>query len=105
MAADKLFIKWDSCKCYEHIDVVRCFKCLGFNHYQKECTNKRACKYCAEEHLSAECKSIETKCVNCLWHVKNLNIKLDVNHDAFYKNCPVFERKYQQEKRKVESVQ
>lgn len=102
MEANKLFIKWDSCKVFEHISVVRCFKCLGFNHVQKYCTKKLSCKYCAGEHASSDCKtSDQLQCVNCLWHVNNLNVNLNVQHDAFSKECPVLERKLLQEKRKI----
>lgn len=101
MEANKLYIKWDSCKVYEHINIFRCHKCLGFNHHQNECKNKLACKFCAGEHVSSECKSDKRECVNCLWHVKNLNLKLDVNHGPFSKECAVLDRKYQQERSKI----
>lgn len=103
--AEKLFVKWDSCRVFEHIHVRRCHKCLGFNHTQRECTNKISCSFCAGEHISVDCNSEKPKCVNCLWHVNKLKMKLDVNHGAYDKECPVLQRKYLQEKRKIDAIQ
>lgn len=38
MDAEKLFMKWDSCRVFEQISVMRCFKCMGYNYFSKDCT-------------------------------------------------------------------
>lgn len=101
MDAEKLFIKWDSCRVYEQISVTRCFKCLGLTHFSKYCTNEIKCKRCAENHPSSECNSAVLKCVNCLWHNEKLKMQLDITHDAFSRDCEVLQRKHSQEKRKI----
>lgn len=102
MDAEKLFIKWDSCRVFEQISVTRCFKCLGFNHFSKDCTKETKCKKCAENHPSSECNSDVIKCVNCVWHNEKLNLQLDTKHDAFSRDCEVLQRKYSHERRKVQ---
>lgn len=102
MNVEKVYVNWDSCKVFEHLNVVRCYKCLGFNHYSKECTRKRACKFCAEDHESSTCSSQIQKCINCSYYVQNLKMHLEVNHHAFSADCKVLQRKYSEEKRKVD---
>ena len=89
MAREKVYVKWDRCNVYENKYVSRCYKCLGFKHMEKVCTNKLACKLCAGEHESTKCSAVQRKCINCDWHVQNLNLQLNVNHDALSKECPV----------------
>lgn len=102
MKSGKVSVNWDRCKVVEHVNVVRCFKCLGYNHFSKDCTNNVACKICAGEHASKDCISECEKCVNCIWHVEHLKMKLETNHSAFSTSCPVYRRKVEQEKRKIE---
>lgn len=102
VSCEKISVNWDKCKVFPHVSVPRCFKCLGFSHRQNECTKKLACSRCAGEHESKACKSDTVCCVNCDWHVKNLNMNLNVEHHAFSKDCKVLQRKYEQEKRKID---
>lgn len=39
-----LNIGWAKCAVYEHLNIRRCFKCYGFNHIAKECSNKKHAK-------------------------------------------------------------
>lgn len=98
---ERLSIGWDRCRVFEHVYVNRCYKCLGFNHTANTCSNKKACSKCAEEHEMKDCNSDQTKCVNCLWAVKNLNIRLEVNHNAFSNECVVLQRKIERERKKI----
>lgn len=102
MDTGKLFIKWDSCRVFEQISVTRCFKCLGFNHFSKDCTKEIKCKKCAGNHPSSECNSSVLKCVNCVWHNETLNMQLNTTHDAFSRDCEVLQRKHSHEKRKLQ---
>ena len=46
--------------------VMRCFKCLRFDHPSKWCKENITCHYCAGNHLASECTSTDQlKCVNC----------------------------------------
>lgn len=102
----KLYVNWDSCKIYDYVGLVRCFKCLGFNHFSKDCNRQTTCKFCAGNHESSACprssSSQEYKCVNCSFHVEQLKMQLDVNHHAFSSECKVLQRKFMEERRKVD---
>lgn len=101
LSRDKLAIGWDQCRVFEHVHVHRCFKCLGFNHSAKDCTSNKKCKFCSESHDEKECKAEEEKCVNCTWAVKNLKLNLNVNHNAFSRDCAVYQNKIEYERKKI----
>lgn len=108
MDVGKLYVNWDSCKIFEHVNLIRCFKCLGFNHFSKDCSRQTTCKFCASNHESSACSrsssSQDYKCVNCSYHVEHLKMQLDVNHHAFSSDCKVLQRKFMEERKKVEIV-
>jgi hypothetical protein len=62
----KINIGWDRCRVYEHIHVMRCFKCAGFNHKAADCRNELACAKCAGSHGLTQCDSTQEKCINCM---------------------------------------
>lgn len=96
----KLLIGWDECKVVEHYNVLRCFNCLGFHHTAKECKNKKACKWCAEEHEPENCKSKILKCINCMNAREKFNLDIDDTHDAFNQECHVRMQMIKREKKK-----
>lgn len=101
LTKEKLSIGWDQCRVFEHVHVHRCYKCLGFNHSAKDCTSGVKCKYCSENHDEKDCKAEEEKCVNCVWAVKNLKLNLNVNHNAYSRDCAVFQNKIEFERKKI----
>lgn len=102
LAAGRLFIHLQSCRVFEDIQVMRCFKCSRFYHKGKDCQHKLACQKCGEEHELSSCKSNVVKCVNCEHAVKTYNVKYDVNHLASDKNCNVYLKKLHMLRRKIE---
>ncbi len=40
-----LNLVWEKCPVYEFVNVVRCFKCLGFNHFSEDVKKKFYAKY------------------------------------------------------------
>lgn len=96
--SEKLSIGWDRCRVFDHVYILRCYRCLGFNHISKVCTRKQLCIKCGGEHEKKDCKSNETKCANCVNAAKSLNITLDINHEAYSMDCSVFKRRVQHEK-------
>lgn len=102
MNVDKVFINWDSCKVFEYVSLVRCFKCLGFNHFSKECTRDLACKFCGGKHDSKACNVQNYKCINCMYYVNELKMQLDINHHAFSNECKVLQRKYEEQRKKID---
>lgn len=101
IANEKINIGWDRCKVFKHIYISRCYKCLGFSHSASDCNKQQACINCGGEHLIKDCTKIEPNCVNCSWAVKNLNMKLDVNHRSLSNICPVLLKKKEREQNKI----
>lgn len=81
-------IIWSNCKIYDALEIKRCFKCCGFSHIAKDCKHKSiVCSKCSGPHKFAECTSSYYKCINCSDLEKRERKKVDVNHNAFDKNC------------------
>lgn len=98
----KVNLGWKRCKVYDFVSVLRCFKCWGYNHMAKYCKKEEVCEHCAGNHRGKECKSDFIKCVNCSERIKrynNNNIKDD--HEATDKECPTYQWKTEEEKRKT----
>ena len=73
----------------EHINLAMCFKCSGFDHVAKYCTQQECCYKCSGEHSSVNCTEKDLKCINCI------KMKFEnVNHSARdTNNCPVYKRR------------
>lgn len=97
--AGRLNVGWDSCVIREAFDLVRCFKCNGFNHMASSCTATRSCSKCSGDHFLSDCISDVAQCVNCLSANKSLKVNLNPNHAASSVDCPVYKRKIEMEKR------
>jgi hypothetical protein len=52
LSVSRIFIGWDSCRVYQHIDILRCFKCNQFGHMAIKCERAVCCADCAENHES-----------------------------------------------------
>lgn len=91
---EKICLGWKQCKVVEHINILRCFKCCGYNHYANDCKREIHCGKCGGAHDSNSCQSKFLKCINCANKKKNSkdvnNIILNDNHNAFDKTCPIY---------------
>ncbi|XP_067614709.1 uncharacterized protein PF3D7_1120000-like [Eurosta solidaginis] len=96
----RIKVEWDSCRVFEHINVPRCFKCLGFQHKASDCTFKQACSKCGEQHDVKECNSNIIRCVNCFDLVRRKVIDVEVDHYAYSTKCPAYIRYLQSKKAK-----
>lgn len=101
MKVGKINIKWDRCRIVEAVQLIRCFNCSGFNHIADNCNRKKACPKCAEEHLITDCKSEDEKCANCISVNQNLKLNLDIDHPGWSHQCPVYQRKIEFKKQKI----
>ncbi|VDI72394.1 Hypothetical predicted protein [Mytilus galloprovincialis] len=63
---------------------IQCYKCQGYGHMAGNCSNKRKCRKCGEDHQSNECNTESPKCVNCKG-----------DHPSNYKLCPSREQQKQ----------
>lgn len=100
----KLNIGWDRCRIYDAVNITRCFKCNQFGHKATDCKKETICPKCAGEHELSDCKSedTETKCSNCVYAVNKLKMKIDIHHPAWSAECPVYKRRIEQERSKID---
>lgn len=89
---ERINIGWSRGKIYDFVNVIRCYKCLRFNHFAKDCKNNSTCYKCGSEHDSATCNATEKKCINCIEAVKKYNINIENKHEAYDINCPCYKR-------------
>lgn len=104
LTAGKIFIGWNSCKIYEHIEVMRCFKCNQFGHLARECKEEEfVCPLCADKHSMNLCRVKEDgyKCANCIRANTELKLDVDYKHCAFSLKCPVLSKQIEKRKRHI----
>lgn len=104
---EKISLGWKQCKVIEHLNVSRCFKCCGYNHYAKECKRELACGKCGDAHSTKTCEKTDLKCTNCAHKnkKKNNNDKVDDKHNAFDKKCPIYIKIAESyKKREIENI-
>lgn len=99
---DKINIGWYSYGFIDHVNVIRCYKCLKFGHMAKECKSKSTvCSRCSEDHKFSECSSEVEKCTNCRHAVERLGLTdLDCEHSAFSRDCESYKRVFNQLQRR-----
>ncbi|XP_023230682.1 uncharacterized protein LOC111630767 [Centruroides sculpturatus] len=88
-----LNIEWTRCPVFDHIAINRCFRCLAFGHYGKECSQKDLiCSHCGESHVYKDChrKQETAKCSNCSKAKMN-----NTEHNTMDKACPLYLKELQ----------
>lgn len=86
-----IFVNYDVCMVYDAIELKICYKCSGFNHYEKTCASKKlVCPKCSGSHNVRDCpEDAVPKCINCV----NARVT-DCNHHVWDKvNCTVYKKK------------
>lgn len=66
MAARHVLVGLDRCGVFNAIDVIRCYRCNGYNHLSSSCRESQSCPRCGEPHRVEDCKSEALKCSNCV---------------------------------------
>lgn len=97
----KLIVDWDRCAVYEHVDLLRCFKCAGFFHKAEHCNKEDKCGNCSGNHRRKDCNEEVFKCVNCKHANETLKMTFDIKHSAYDLNCPVYKRHIERQRNKV----
>lgn len=103
LARKRVIIGFISCPVYEHVNIVRCFKCCEFGHIADKCVEKEiTCPLCSENHDIKQCTSRSHKCINCLRSIKKYNLEnVNVNHTALSIQCPIMKKKFENRLRSV----
>lgn len=93
---------WRLYKVYDYVNIVRCFKCWGFNHFKSKCTNQETCRKCADHHKESDCKSDFDKCINCCnFNKKHKTSDLTIDHKATDICCGIYNRLVHKEKANI----
>lgn len=100
----KLNLAWNRANIKDHIHVRRCTNCWSFNHHKTSCDNPRICIKCGESESSdhqCEPNNVQVKCKNCVEANKKFSANLNINHGVTDRDCPCYQRIYNQIKNKV----
>lgn len=101
----RINVGWERCLIFKSIDLVRCFKCCGYNHLSFRCFHSQTCSKCAGDHRFKDCTVNEVRCVNCKKANERLQLGLDINHSAWSKSCGVYQQKVNLYTSRNQSVQ
>nr|XP_018899438.1 PREDICTED: uncharacterized protein LOC109032013 [Bemisia tabaci] len=79
-----IYVAYNGCRVWDHIDILRCYKCHKLGHVAKRCGEKEdLCSWCGKPgHNRAECKVEGPTCACC--HGQ----KIRSDHDVFDHGCP-----------------
>lgn len=99
---EKVNVGWSKGNVYNHVNLLQCYNCFGFNHAAKNCKAEMSCSKCSLNHNYKDCDSQKVQCTNCIRAQLNLNIVLDTNHEAISKDCPCFQRQMSKLNQKIE---
>ncbi|XP_043474393.1 uncharacterized protein LOC122506343 [Leptopilina heterotoma] len=85
----KVRIGWLNVQVREHLEVVRCLKCLTYGHVTRSCKGPDRTKNCqrcgGEGHMAKNCSVEQPKCLTCT----DLG-KTDIVHISGKSSCPVY---------------
>lgn len=90
---EKIKIEWNSYRIFNYVNVMRCYKCWGFNHIAKNCRNNITCRKCSEQHKEEDCKNSYKRCINCVKITRETNQNdLKTDHEATDVNCACYQK-------------
>ncbi|CAG9764833.1 unnamed protein product [Ceutorhynchus assimilis] len=62
----KINFGWSRAYVFNHVHILQCYNCMGFNHWAKDCSAAKVCSRCSGNHSFKDCESADLKCVNCI---------------------------------------
>lgn len=83
LEAGYLLVGLDLCRVYDAVELVRCFRCNGFNHTSKFCKRNHTCPRCGGAHELVDCTASELSCSNCKAANKIPSNSFDIKHAAW----------------------
>jgi hypothetical protein len=93
LSVSRIHIGWDSCRVFQHLDILRCFKCNQFGHFAIKCEGVVFCADCAENHESKDCNSVVKNFANCEYAKKTFKIDVNSNHPTYSIKFPAYQKK------------
>ncbi len=96
--AKKISVGRDVCNVTESVNVLRCYKCCGYNHKSNICRNQKACLRCGGQHEMKECRATNYECINCKVANEKMSVNIDCNHPAWSRLCTVWQKNIEREK-------
>ncbi|XP_044591361.1 uncharacterized protein LOC123269592 [Cotesia glomerata] len=89
----KIKLDWNSCRVFDCVSILRCFKCWGFHHYAKDCKDEVKCRKCSENRWEKDCQNEIKKCVNCVKMVNDFKLDgIKTDHCANDLECECYKR-------------
>lgn len=92
-----LLIGLNGCSVFDGVNILRCFRCNGFNHSAKNCTKNYVCPLCAQSHELKNCpvnKDTDKDdfcCSNCVSLRKVQLFDVQTSHPVWdYNNCSAY---------------
>lgn len=102
MRTRRLNISWDRVRCFEHVNVLRCFKCSLYGHLADKCTaDHYVCAKCNGTHDTKTCNNDKNECPNCVFNNEKLKLNLATNHPSWDINCPSLNSQMNKMKRRL----
>nr|CAI5820610.1 unnamed protein product [Callosobruchus analis] len=81
-----IYVGFCKCSVTDHLGLLRCYKCSGLGHTEKNCKSSIVCPICSGEHRLKDCSSDTLKCINCVKNNENYRTKFNVNHSSSDEN-------------------
>lgn len=72
----------------DYVDSVRCYKCCGYGHTSRGCSERETCGRCGQEHREQECRAETQNCPCC----ERMGLR-PREHTAWDRGCPVTQRR------------
>lgn len=94
----KIFVRFQSCRVCDDINVKPCYNCCKFGHNASKCHNNSVCIKCSGQHKSIDCKNNQFQnCANYLYSNSQYKTNYNVNHVATdYEKCEVLKKRIKQ---------
>lgn len=81
---------------FDAMEVMRCFRCNGFNHTSRLCKRDRTCPRCGAGHDVKDCTAADAElcCVNCRAANEKSGGGIDSGHAVWdYNACSVYKQR------------
>lgn len=98
ITGSRVFLMWRTYKIKEFVNIMRCFKCHGYGHMTKNCSQEQLCENCGQkDHIKSDCpKKDAPTCINCI-----RNKRKSYSHKVKDTTCPEYKRQVEIYRNKI----